>query len=68
MELAAPIMVESPATGPTSPVGGAHDEGDPGDEGMWSIAVTSTDPNGVGVGATGDAPSSVAWDLPMAVE
>jgi hypothetical protein len=67
-ELAAPVMEESPATGPTSPGGGAHDEGDSGNEGLWSVAATSTDPDGVGAGATGDAPSSVAQDPPTAVE
>ena len=33
---AAPAMEEPSVTGPTSPSDGAHDEGDSGDEGLWS--------------------------------
>lgn len=64
MEPAAPTTDDPPVTRPTSPDGGAHDEGDPSDEGLWSAAATSADPAGVGAGATGDAPSNVAQDLP----
>ena len=50
-------MEEPPVTGPTSPSGGAHDEGDPGDEGLWAA-----------VEAIGDASSTMAWEPPMVTE
>ena len=41
-EPVAPVIEELPATRPTSPGGGAHDEGDPtdmlGGEEMWTTA------------------------------
>jgi len=58
-------MEELPITGPISPGGGAHDEGDPGDEGFWSAAAMLADPTKAKAGAAGDAPSNVAWDPPM---
>ena len=65
---AVPAIEEPPATRPTSPGGGAHDEGDPGDEGLWSATVASADPTGAEVGTAGDAPNSAAWDLPTVAE
>ena len=50
------------------PGGGAHDEGDPGDEGLWSAAATSADSAGAGAGAAGDAPRSAAQDPPTTAE
>ena len=62
MEPATPAMEEPPVTELTSPRGGAHDDGDSGDEGLWCAAVMSADPAGAGAGATGDALSNTAWD------
>ena len=62
VEPAALAMEEPLVTEPTLPRGGAHDEGDPGDEELWSAAVTLADPVGAEAGATGDAPSNAAWD------
>jgi hypothetical protein len=58
VKLAAPAMEEPLVTRPTSPDGGVHDEGDLGDEGLWSATVTLADPAGAGAGAVGDASSS----------
>jgi len=64
MEPTTPAMEEPPITGLTSLGGGAHDEGDLGDEGFWSTVVTLANPPGVGVGTVGDAPGSAAPDPP----
>ena len=45
-----------------------HDEGDLGDEGFWSTAAMLADPTGIEGGATGDAPSNVAWDTPTVAQ
>jgi hypothetical protein len=63
-----PVMEEPPVTRPTSPSGGAHDEGDPGDEGLWSAMVTSADPIELGAGAAWDALSSAVRDPPTVAE
>ena len=60
MEPVTPVMEEPAVTGPTSPGGGAHDEGDLGDEGLWSATAMSADPIRAGVGTVGDALSSAA--------
>jgi hypothetical protein len=67
-ESVAPTVQEPPVTGPTSPGGGAHNEGDLSDEGLWSAAVTSSDPARAGAGAMRDAPGNAAWDPPMVAE
>ena len=64
MELAAPTMEEPPVTGPTSPGGGAHDKGDPGNKVFWSAVATSTDPARARVGTIGDASGNTAQDPP----
>ena len=60
------------ATGPTSPDGGAHDEGDPtnmwGGEKMWIMVRSLGGPIRAGSEATGDAPSSVVEGPPVATE
>ena len=68
VEPAAPTMEEPLVTGLTSSGSGAHDKGDPGDEGLWSTVAMSTDPAEAEVGATGDASSSVAQDPPTVAE
>jgi len=50
------------------PGGGAHDEGDLDDEGLWSVVATSADPAGAGAGAAGDAPRSATQDPPTIAE
>ena len=64
-EPGAPAIEEPPVTGPASPRGGAHDEGDPGDEGFWAIGAMPADPTGAGAEATRDASSTAAWEPPM---
>jgi hypothetical protein len=59
-EPAAPAVEEPPATGLTLPGGGAHDEGDPGDDEVLGATTTSADPTGAGVGVAGGALSSAA--------
>jgi len=51
-------MEEPLVTGPTSPGGGAHNEGDPDNKVFWSAAATSTDPTRAGVGTTGGVPGN----------
>jgi hypothetical protein len=68
VKLGIPAMEEPPATGPTSPGSGAHDEGDPSDEGLWSAMATSANPAKARAGATGDAPSNTTRDTPLVPE
>jgi hypothetical protein len=63
-----PVMEEPPVTRLTSPSGGAHDEGDLGDEGLWSAMVTSADPIEVGARAVWGALSRAVRDPPTVVE
>lgn len=67
-----PTMEEPLAATPTSPRGGAHDEGDPmnmlGYEEAWNMAGTSTDPTGAGTETARNAPNSTVQDPPMVTE
>ena len=67
-ELTAPTMEEPSTTGPTSPNGGFHDEGDPGVEEAWDAVATSSGLAGAGTEPAGDAPSSAAQSPPVVAE
>ena len=61
-EPTAPAMEEPSTTGPISPGGGLHDEGDPG------VEELSGGLGGEGMETTGDASSSTTLGLPMVAE
>lgn len=68
VEPAVPTVEEALAVGPTSSSGGAHDEGDPGDEGFWGATGTSADVAKVGAGTAGDALSITGPGPPAVAE
>ena len=55
----APVIEEPPIAGPTSPGGGAHDEGDPSVEEEWTMMTASRDVAHAGVETAEGAPSGV---------
>ena len=63
-----PAIEEPLVTGLTLPRGGAHDEGDLSDEGLWSVAAMSANPARARAEAAGDAPSNVTRDPPTVAE
>ena len=71
-EPTAPAIEEPPVTGPTSPSGGAHDEGDPtdalGDEGVWAMAGVPMESSRVGAETTRPMVGSSTQDPPVAME
>lgn len=67
-----PGVEEPPAIRPTSPGGGADDEGDPtdalGDEEAWAMTGMPVGSTRAGAETAGHAPNSTAQDRPVAVE
>jgi hypothetical protein len=70
--LGIPGVEEPTAAGPTSPGGGAHDEGDPadalGDEEVWATASVPVGSAGSGAGTVGPTSGSAAQEPPADVE
>ena len=62
VESTTPAIEEPPMTGPTSPGGGLHDEGDS------SVEEPSSDLGGAGTETAGDAPSSTTQGSPTVAE